>query len=282
MTSGTLATISKIGLKLLDVIERASGWAIFVDRPERIARKTLIEEIQHRSDLNSLEKQAMISNVKRIMREYNNQRFIVEEAISKLEETAKPEDVDEDWIVQFMDKTRLVSDEEVQHIWAKLLAEECNDPNSVPKSLLFTLERMSKEDAEAFVNICRLSVSIDNDFFPVIVSDKYENDYYGKYDINYEVLLQLDKLGLLENSIGKTGNFHTVSDNMLNDSQTKLSYFNHNYYVSGDVDSIPVGVVLLTKDGQALCKAISCDEAQGFWDEMILPWIEEINMGNEK
>lgn len=173
-----------------------------------------------------------------------------------------------------MIKARLVSDEEIQHIWSKLLADECNEPNSVPKSLLFTLEKMDKDDAEAFVKLCRLSVSIDKKSFPIILGDEYGKGKYDKYGIDYELLLQLDKLGLIENSVDKINEFYTSEGDLFDNTSAKAIYHDEEYDFPEDFRTIPTGKVLYTKDGQALSKAISCDREDGFWAEIARPWLE--------
>jgi Protein of unknown function (DUF2806) len=41
--------------------------------------------------------------------------------------------VNDDWITNFFDKCRIVSDEEMQQIWAKVLAVEANKPGTYSK-----------------------------------------------------------------------------------------------------------------------------------------------------
>lgn len=39
--------------------------------------------------------------------------------------------------------------------------------------------------------------------------------------------------------------------------------------------NFPVGSVLFTQDGNALYKAASATEINGFWDDVVMPWIEK-------
>ena len=93
---------------LLDKLEHAVGWCVNRDTPSRTAVNTYIGEIQN-SDKDPLVKAALISNSKKIIKEYCNQEDIVAIAIQSVKSDAKPENIDDDWLAQFMDKARLVS-----------------------------------------------------------------------------------------------------------------------------------------------------------------------------
>lgn len=90
-------------------------------------------------------KAALISNARKIVKEYCNQKNIVSIAIQSVKSNAKPENIDDDWLAQFMDKARLVSAEEFQLIWGKILANECNHPGCVPRALLEILPEDGQE-----------------------------------------------------------------------------------------------------------------------------------------
>ena len=83
-----------------------------------------------------------------------------------------------------MDQARLISDEVFQSIWGKILAEECNDNNSIPKKLLYTLAQMDREDAETFTTLCSLAVKVDDEYEPVIWCHRL--DEYKKWGITFD------------------------------------------------------------------------------------------------
>lgn len=82
--------------------------------------KTDIEDIKN-SDYDSLLKAALISQAKKTIKEYCNQKDVVGFAINELREGANPQKVDDDWIALFMNQARLISDEVFQSIWGKIL-----------------------------------------------------------------------------------------------------------------------------------------------------------------
>ena len=46
---------------------------------------------------------------------------------------SKPENVEDDWLTHFFDKSCLISDKGMQNIWANILAGESNQPGSFSK-----------------------------------------------------------------------------------------------------------------------------------------------------
>lgn len=119
--------IGDVVINLTNRLSEGVGWIANRETPQKAAIHTYIEEIQ-KSDHPPLIKAALISNAKKTIKEYCNQNNIVQIAVQSLEEKAKPEMIEEDWLAQFMDKARLVSSEGFQLIWGKILAGECNEP----------------------------------------------------------------------------------------------------------------------------------------------------------
>ena len=142
---------------LINKISDATGWIATHSTPRREAINTYIQEIQD-SNYDPTTKAALISNAKKIIREYTNQSEIIKNAVNALKPSAHPQLVDETWLSVFCDKARLVFDTDFQLIWGNILAEECNVPNSIPKGLLHILEQMDKEDASKFSKVCSVSV----------------------------------------------------------------------------------------------------------------------------
>ena len=79
---------------------------------------------------------------------------ITEKALPRLKEGSNPNGMDDDWVTNFFDKSRIVSDEEMQEIWAKVLAGEANAPGTYSKWAVNFLGCIDKRDAELFQNLC--------------------------------------------------------------------------------------------------------------------------------
>lgn len=273
--SGLTEPVANVATKLVDKLSNGVGWIANRKTPKKIAIDTYIEEIKN-SNLEPIVKASLISNAQKTIKEYCNQNNIIEIACNSLNSTAHPEIIDDDWLNQFMDKARLVSDEEFQFIWGKILAEECNATNSIPKQLLSILEQMDKSDAKAFAEICSISIYIEENnkitFFPII---KQSNnvELSSKIGIGFEDLVNLKALGLLDMDFSGIDDIYGVKFYI---TPAVIKYQNNKYELPKEMNNFPVGNVLFTKTGNALCKALKISEEQeGFWEEYCLPTFQK-------
>lgn len=67
------------------------------------------------------------------------------------QEEVSSEKVDQDWATRFFNIVEDISDEEMQNLWAKILAGEIKQPKSFSLRTLEILRNLSKEEAEAFI-----------------------------------------------------------------------------------------------------------------------------------
>lgn len=252
---------------LLSKLADSAGWIANKETPKKAAIDTYIKDIQE-SNCDPVLKAALISNAKKIIKEYCNQNDIVQIALQNLQESADPQKIEDDWLEQFMDKAGRISSKEFQWIWGKILARECNNPGSIPLILLYTLERMDKEDAETFTTLCRMSVQLEGEYAPVIIRRKFSD--YKQFGITYDKLVNLSALGLIE--MGLDPMFPGYALETEKDS-SKVTYFNKKYEFSGK-KQISIGNVIYTKSGEALCQSLDVEEIEGFWEEYCLPFWE--------
>ena len=256
---------------LIEKVSNAVGWVITRDTPMKIAMQSFIEDVK-KSDLDPISKAALISNANTIVKEYCNQAAILQKALISIQDNAKPDLVEDDWISQFMDKARLISDSEFQVIWGRILAEECNRPGCIPRSLLHTLEQMDRFDAEQFTLLCSFSIyTIDNDgkaYSPIIIW-KHMEELYEKKGISFDGLVNLKALGLIDTSIGKLNPEYTSQYNVF---PSDIHYFDKSYQPLENMNQIPVGNVIFTKTGQALCQVIETKGHENFVEEYCIPY----------
>lgn len=261
--------LGDIVVNLTNKLSSGVGWIATRETPKKLAVNTYIESIKA-GDFDPITKAALISNSKRIIKEYCNQHDIVEIAISALQVDAKPECVDDDWLKQFMDKARLVSSAEFKLIWGNILARECNAPGSIPLSLLHTLEKMDKEDAESFITLSRISIKLEESHAPVVIASRF--DEYKQFGLNFDRLVNLKALGLIEMDFGPlmASAYLLEGENV----SPKVIYYDMEYELSGQ-KTIPVGNVIFTRTGEALIRSITVDKIDGFWEKYCLPFWQE-------
>ena len=75
---------------------------------------------------------------------------ILSKALPMLNEDADPSLISDDWIVNWRDKARLFSDDEMALLWAQLLANEANSPGSKSRKAVNVLADLEPEDAKLF------------------------------------------------------------------------------------------------------------------------------------
>lgn len=276
-------SISKVAITLIEKVSSAIGWVVERDTPNKIATKEYIESIQ-KSNLPAIEKAAFISNANKIIKEYTNQRNIVNYAINALDPVSRPENIDDDWLIHFMDKARLVSDSDIQMIWGKILREECTHPHRIPKSLVYILSQIDKSDAEVFTSLCSISAYfIDKNqkkYFP-IVSNTSADNFYANLGITYDSLSELQALGLLQIDFSTPyGSYKLHSSN----KPIKIHYFDECFEIPDNKNDFLCGNVIYTKAGESLCSAIDTMKHDGFFEKYGIPlfqkegteWIDEI------
>lgn len=270
----TKQNLSSVANNLIDKISSAINWVASHDTPEKIAINTFIEDMKN-SDYDPVTKAAFISNAKKIIKEYTNQMDIVKVATQFVNENATPDKMDDDWIAQFMDKAKLISNKDLQFIWGKILADECNHQGSIPKTLLHILTQMDSKDAKVFSTIRSISVYVEDDgiqYTPMILRRSMA-DYYEKMGITYDALVNLQALGLIEMNMNADERTYVFE---CDKHPITVKYYDKEYYIPSKYDYFNVGNVIFTKAGSALCRNIEMPEKEGFFEEICIPLWKEL------
>jgi hypothetical protein len=118
-----------------------------------------------------------------------NMEEIIKKSIPHLNEKSDPNEMDDDWVTNFFDKSRIISDNEMQNLWAQVLAGEANSPGTYSKRTVNFLSSLDKKDAELFQILCRYCCWIIDSLVPLIFDIK--NDIYDKNGINFKSLIHL-------------------------------------------------------------------------------------------
>ena len=145
--------VSKPATVLIEKIAEAVG-AIY--RPHQIKRVAEAEADADRTravaqlQISEMQRRAMHRMLQEEEAKQQNMESITEKAIPQIAENAKPENMQKDWITNFFDKSRLTSDEEMQKLWAAILAGEANSPGAYSKRTVNLISSLDKKDAELF------------------------------------------------------------------------------------------------------------------------------------
>lgn len=104
-----------------------------------------------------------------------NADSVIEQAAQIMPANATPEGIDQGWANDVLEKIKVVDDEDMQRLWAKLIVGEAKEPGTFSKRTVDEVARLSKEEANAFTELAGFVWCIKyggGETAPVLVVDK--------------------------------------------------------------------------------------------------------------
>lgn len=243
-----------------------------VARPWQIVRvaeaEAKAEKIQAATqiEITELQRRAMMRFFAEESKRQNNIEGITAKALPDVSPEAKPEKVEDDWIANFFDRCRLISDEEMQTLWARILSGEANSPGRFSKRIVDLLGTLDKSDAMLFIQLCGFILDVGEPC-PLVYDENH--GIYIKNDINFDSLSHLESIGLIQfatiggisrSGFGQKGN---------------LPYFGTLLWIEfpqPDNNVMQIGRVRLTRSGQQLASIVVARPVEGFPDYLREQW----------
>lgn len=275
MSENPLINIGELSKPATVLIEKISDAIGGVFKPYQIVRVAKAEaeaqriETETQIEITDLERRAFARFMKEEARKQKNIEDITRKALPQLKESAEPEKVEEDWIANFFDKSRLISNDEMQNLWARILAGEANTPGSYSKRTIDLLSTLDRGDANLFTHLCGFGWNVGN-VVPLIFD--VQNEIYTKQGITFNTLSHLDSIGLIQ------------FDNLAGYRRLKLpKKFSVHYYgkpvklemPNDSGNSLELGKVLLTKIGQELAPICGSHPFNGFFEYVCEKWASQ-------
>lgn len=265
----------EVASKLIDKLSNAIGWVAMPKGNHKnnlIAQEYLIQKIKEDENISDIAKAALISNVKKIIKEYINQNDIFNKACEYLDEKSNPENLKDDWVCCFLDSCKYANSDYIKQIWARLLATECNYPNSIPKKLIYILASISPENALAYTKLCKFVLAIplveERDYNELFIFWWENEEYFRENGINYGKLLELESIGLV--NIDMDGSFYIAQKDIKQmDDRVAIGYSDRVISISNMKEKLNVGNVVFTNAGVALYRIIApetTDDAIEYFD----------------
>lgn len=184
------ANVDDSALKLIKgIIKDEIG--ISSNSRSKIGKNTLRERTEIRTRLKEIRKQ-------------ENLEKIIKKATAYIESNELKSKTDKEWIENFFEIAENCSNENLQYLWAKLLADHIVSGNRPSKFALNRLQLMEQHHALIFSFLCNNSfiVGTYNELFDrmfFIQEDYYNKSFYSQLcDIKREDLEFLDDIGLIE------------------------------------------------------------------------------------
>ncbi len=117
---------------------------------------------------------------KEILKQHNLES-VVHKTVENLagKETVSPDPIEKDWLTRFFAITEDVSNNEMQELWAKILAGEIERPNSFSLRTLETLRNLNQYEASIFSSFCEFVFAGKGSGFAYydFTKDLFLNDY---------------------------------------------------------------------------------------------------------
>jgi hypothetical protein len=259
-----LGVLSKPITTLIEKISEATG---VMYEPTRIVRRARAEAEAEKIkalagiDVSDIQQRGLIRMHERESRKQRNIDAVTEKSFEDIDPAADPSKMDNDWIANFFAKCELVSDSEMQSVWARILAGEANRAGSFSKKTLELMSTLERIDADLFTRLCGYNwlLSATKPRNPLILD--YDVALYQDSGVRYDSLRHLEAMGLI--SFNSTG--LTLRGNQ---SGRAVGYFDEVYTYTFDSGAesgdLPAGCALLTKPGAELAQICGAQKVSGF------------------
>lgn len=130
------------------------------------------------------------------LRRQRNIDSIVGKTVPQLPDSVSKKQVDPDWAVHFFNYAQDIGNEEVQLIWAGILAGEVNQPGTYSLRTLHTLRMLGVEDARLFRRACSYFWRIGEHAGGYLGGTEAAKYLEGK-GLDFDSFLRLESLGLI-------------------------------------------------------------------------------------
>lgn len=267
-----IGELSKPATVLIEKVSDAVGGLLKPWQIRRVAKAEVdAEKIKVLAEIETdeLRRRALVRFIGEETKKQSNMESITGKATGLLYEGAEPQHMDNDWISNFFDKCKLVSNDEMQTLWAKILAGEANSLGKYSKRTVNFLSAIDKDDAMMFTVLCRFMWFI-GDFVPLVF--KESDDIYQKYGINFNSLIHLDEVGFI--------NFQHITGFKRAGLEKRgiVLYYKKPVILEFDRErdnELSIGRVLLTKVGQELASIVASEPIPELVEYVVGIWRKE-------
>lgn len=210
---------------------------------------------------------------------------IIFKASNRLNKGTDLSKIDVDWRANFFDKARLVSDDDMQGLWAKILAGEANKPGTYSKRCIRFISDMDKEDAEHFTTLHRFCWRYNGLAIPIIFYFDKLPEFYVEHGITESILNHLEDIGIIEIYRGMSHSPTVMSYRKVFDfsrGDRDIFYFGRKFTAPENIPLLEGGPVCFTKVGEELVTLSTAKPIEGYYDYVTKHWEDEIRRERER
>jgi hypothetical protein len=280
--SFSIVSLGKPIEKLIDTVGKAVGTLY---KPKALRNEADAEAYKIEAIANAKAKAAIIKSdtdneiaerakQRLYLQEINRQQNldnIIEKSVKFLDESVSEIPVDENWRTRFFNKAQDITSEEMQEVWAKILANEINRPGNFSLRTLDIVSNLSKKEAEITNKLAGIR------FSPLYIL-KFQNgsEEFEKFGISYSDLLILREAGILFNQDDLSVKLHHELYDSENDTKgLKISFGEKQYFVlpkNNSLDLYRFPVISFTLSGAQISQVIECKPDYLYLDQFIKYW----------
>lgn len=240
--------------KISQALSEASDVPIVYDKGDLTMNTTDFDELVKRAG-NRLAYQEL--------RKQTNIEMVISNAYYDLEneDPVTNEPIDQDWLNRFFNSVEDISNEQMQYLWAKILAGEIKKPSSFSMRTLNVLKNLTQREAELFKNISPYiftcpgndEKSFTDYFLPS--SDTLINDMIEDYCVPFPDILTLIEAGIINNATTLKISMHLnpKETDWIDGSQGRIEFYNG----SNNSVNLSHSAYVLTESGKELFPIIS-------------------------
>lgn len=198
-------------------------------------------------------------------RRQNNIENIVKKAIEfcRENESNPNAEVDSDWVADFFETAKDTSNENMQYIWAKILANEVDKPGSFSRRAIHTVKLISHEEASIFNLFCNCMWEIhpnetraEKVLIKIPSNADLDDTVWGFDDSLIKLMVDL---GLVYEST-----LHITKG-----EKCAFRYFDYEHVLEPKTDTISLNLVHLSLIGVELYNVVQLEKNEEYYDLII-------------
>lgn len=263
-----ITTVVKEGMPALEVLAGSKAAALLIERVSSVVGwymqpKTIIRNARADAAASIIkaeaEQEIKLSDQRiaaRIIHEEKKSQQNIDNvllgSLHSVTEEANPAGIDEDWLTNFFDKCRKISNSDMQQIWSQILAGEANSPGNFSIRTINFLATLSQKEARDFLRVCAHLWTFPGGKLLTII--RYEGqlnptDGQSVREIGYDCLQHLADIGIIEFNPHDSGFIIPVPAAIIAYNGSPIFLQKPKHIVQ---NTIQIGNVMLTQMGREL------------------------------
>jgi hypothetical protein len=197
-----------------------------------------------------------------------NMEAIVDGAAELLTADSAPETLDDEWLMEFFEKARLVTSTTIRSLWSRILAGQSQKPGTYSKRTIHTVAALERTEAEDFTTFCSVVWKLRGNQVPIYHQDG-EFDY-ATVGVSFNMVRRLQSAGLVM-TVPPPASYSSADL----PAEIGVSYFNRGFklrWLHPGSRSLDLGNALLTPSGEELSRICGAKPSESFLDFVADSW----------